>query len=804
MLKNYLITSLRNLSRQKIFAIINLAGLSLGIAACLLIALYVKNEFSYDRYHRHAGSIYKLNRKSIITGERSAVVPAVFHEHIRDQIPGLENVVRIFSMEAVIGYEDKQFRFDDLFLTDPDVFEVFSWNVVRGNPAEALTDDQSVVITAATATRLFGDDDPIGKVLTINNSWQVTVTGLIDEIPLQSHFRFSILGNIRSARIFNPGMLTMWENASCKYYLKTDESLHPDTLSQRLSDLYFANNSRPMKAKPAFELLPLTKVHLHSGGVTYDFPGQGNYRMVAGFAFVALLILLIACFNFMNLSTARAIWRARETGVRKVMGAWKGLIVRQFLSESVLMAALGCLLALLIAELVLPLFNEITGKSLSLNIVSQPWLLLFIPVVIILTGILAGIYPALIMSRLQPVQVLKGAHGVSQVFSQGHRKMQFRIRQILVVLQFSICAGLLVASIFVTRQMSFLLTDFPGFDREQVLVVQNPYNQTMNKRYDAFLEALKSYPEVISASGTHNIPTRNLNNFTGAIKIKGGNKEEGAQMALVSVDYGFFETLGAKLINGRLFDPELHTDRQTCILNASAARLLETDQANGASIEGFYDDQARQLIGIIHDIRYLSLHQEATPCAYFIQNEGYPPHTLWIVAKIQTDNLGDLLPRLEAEWKKIAPEWPFNYHFLDAAFEAQYRTEANASRIITAFGLLAVIVSSLGLFGLALYMMATRYREIAIRKTIGASQSQVVMMYLGEFLGLVALANVLAWLPAWYFLRNWLAGFVRHIPISADAFIWVLAGTLLLSALTVLWQTLRATAISPARILGSE
>jgi putative ABC transport system permease protein len=804
MLKNYLITSLRNLSRQKVFAMINLAGLSLGIAACLLIALYVKNELSYDRYHRHAGSIYKLNRKSITTGERSAVVPAIFYEHLQENIPGLENVIRIFNMEAVVSYNDRQFRFNDLVLTDPDVFEVFSWKMRKGNPAEALADDQSVVITATTAAMLFGDEDPVGKILKINNAWQVTVTGLLDDIPSNSHFSFSLMGNIRSARIFNPGMLTMWENASCKYYLKTAESLHPDTLSARLSDLFFANHSRPMKAKPSFELLPLTKVHLYSGGVTYDFPGQGNYRMVAGFAFVALLILLIACFNFMNLSTARAIWRARETGVRKVMGAWKSLIIRQFLTESILMAALGCLLALLIAELVLPFFNEITGKSLSLNVIDQPWLLLFIPLIIFLTGILAGIYPAIAMSRLQPVQVLKGAHGVSQVFSQSHRKMQFRIRQILVILQFSICAGLLIASIFVTRQMKFLLTDFPGFDREQVLVVLNPYNQTMGKRYDAFKEALQKYPEVVSVSGSHNIPARNLNNFTGAIKIQGSGKAEGAHMALVSVDFGFFETLGAKLINGRLFDPEMQTDKQACILNASAARLLELDQADGSQIEGFYDDLPRPVIGIIQDVRYQSLHQEATPCAYFVQRDGYPPHTLWIVAKIQTNSLSALLPRIEAEWKEIAPEWPFHYHFLDAAFEAQYKAEANASGIISAFGLLAMIVSSLGLFGLSLYMMATRYREIAIRKTIGASQSQVVRMYLGEFLGLVALANVLAWLPAWHFLRNWLAGFVRHIPISADAFIWVLAGTLLLSALTVLWQTLRATAISPARILGSE
>ncbi len=805
MTRTLFITFFRNIRRNKVFSFINIFGLALGFAACLITYLYISDELSYDKYHEKSDRIYRMLSHNPNRNIYSFIQPARFYDFANENTPGVEHIIRFYKWEAVLGYGDNKFHEDDVCFADPEVFDVFDWKFILGDRATALNESQSVVITQSRAKKYFGDENPLGKTLRLDNALDLLVTGVIEDVPENSHYRFGLIGSIEIVNFVNPSALTNWDNASSYYYLLLHSQAQPDLVAEKLLEIYRNAIPEGKPAPPAFALQPLEEIHLHSANVRWDIGTHGNIQTVYGFAVVAFLILLIACFNFTNLTTAGATARAREVGMKKVLGANRRSLIAQFLAETFLFSLIAMLLALIMLELAMPFFNRLTGKSLVLGFGANPQLYWVIPGMVAVVTMLAGLYPAMVLSGFHPLTILKGG-AITELFKvPGKRRLQLRMRQVLIVFQFAISAGLIVAALLINDQMHFIRHKDLGFNHDAVLVIENPWDGEMRPRFERVHTDLQRLPSVTGVSGSHNLPGRNLNNYTGGFRERNAPSESGIHTGLVSVEHEFFSVMNTPIVAGRDFSKEFATDEgESCIVNQTLAAQLGDGNVVGMEVTGFYDGQPKKIIGVAQDIHFNSLHQQVTPAVFFVSKETYPHYFSNIIVRINPANIFEALGEIEEIWNELAPQWPMQSYFLDLKLNALYRQEQQITSTTNLFSGLAIFLSLMGLFGLILFVMRSRTKEIGIRQVHGATPAGLVRMFAAEFAVLMLIANLIAWPLAWLVIQNWLERFVYRVNIGIQPFVVAAVITLALSLVMVTYHVVRTLRANPVNALKYE
>ncbi|MFQ5650883.1 MAG: ABC transporter permease [bacterium] len=816
MFKNYFKVTFRNLSKHKTYSVINLLGLAIGISSFLLILLYVNDELNYDNFHDNADRIYRLNwdykwqgREGIGPG-----TPPPLAKMLTDEIPEIEVATRIYPVsKMVVRKENNFFAESRILAVDASFFEVFSFKMPSGDPATALQEPNSVILTEETAQKYFGDASPVGKTLSIGESKSFLgkpysnlfkITGVVTAAPQNSHFQFDMLTSMAShpqVAFFDWSWVWMqvvtYAVVNERAALGEMEAKIADLVSQRAPDAFrrIGFSFEDMIEQGGhwkFVFQPLTDIHLGSARVGNRLGPVGNKSYVYIFSAVALFVLLIACINFMNLSTARSSGRAKEVGVRKVLGSVKRNLINQFMVESLVFSGVALLLSLGLVELLLGSFNQIADKSLHFNLFQPVWLPVFLIALTLAVGLVAGSYPGFYLSSFRPVEVLKGRINAGMKSSG--------LRNALVVVQFAISIALIICSLLVKDQLDFVTEKDMGFAKESVLIISNE-NHRLGDNAKTYRDLVKGKSEIVNASLTTGVPP--VFGFQDYYKVEGVEAEQ-TDLVSYMTDENFVQTLGLKIVQGRGFAKEFSTDDRSVILNETAVRQFGWKDAIGKKItypsRGDYT-----VIGVMRDFNFTSLHRQIVPFALFhVSSNSYTIPDSYIAIRVRTRELGKLLRRLETEWHALAPATPFEYSFLDDNLESQYRAEQRLGNIFLIFTSLAILVACLGLFGLTSYSAEQRTQEIGIRKVLGASVAAITMALLKEFTKWVLVANLIAWPVAWFAMNRWLQNFAYRIDISWSVF--ALAGglALVIALLTVSTQAIGAALANPVESLRYE
>lgn len=803
MLKNYFKIALRNLWRNKAFSAINIFGLAIGIATCLLIMLFVQNELSYDRFNEKAGRIVRVVFRGSVQGEQlkeANVMPPVARTLLAEY-PEVQEATRIMNGGAPrITYEDKSFKQAQVALVDSNFFQVFTIPLLQGDAKTALVQPYTVVVSQALAHNYFGNSNPIGKVLRFKD-WEkpCRVTGVFDKVPVNSHFHFDVFASLatvpdaKSASWMTSNYFTYlvlpagydYKALEVKLPRVVEKYLGPQL--QKSIGMSFTQFRQKGNNLGLF-LQPLTDIHLRS-----DFTGNlepgGDVRYVYIFGAIALFMLLVACINFMNLSTAGASKRAREVGVRKVLGSVQGQLIAQFLLESVLLTLVALLLAVALVGLVLPVFNELAGKHLALDFATHLGLVPALLVFGVLIGVLAGSYPAFYLSSFNPVTVLKGR------FTSGRNSIG--LRSGLVVFQFCISITLMISTLVVYQQLHYIQNKKLGYDKDNVLVLSETW--LLGQHVEAFRAQLLQDPRVVSVSTSGYLPAGSTfaNNF---LIFPDGNASQLVKALRYEVDAHYIPTLGMQLVAGRNFSKQFSADTAGVVINEKAAATFGwTQNALGHTLTN--SDNAGhkvtyRVIGVVKDFHFKSLHEPISPLLMTMGNNNGA-----ILVKVKTQDIAGLLSTLKKEWSRFSPGEPMPYSFLDERFLETYETERKTGRILYLFAALTVFVACLGLFGLATFTAEQRTKEIGIRKVVGASVPNIVALLSKDFLRLVLIANLVAWPVAWWIMRQWLQEFAYRISLSWWLFAVAGAAALLVALVTVSFQAIRAARVNPVKNL---
>jgi putative ABC transport system permease protein len=797
MFKNYVIVALRSFRRRLGFASINVVGLGVGIACCAVIALYVWGELSYDRFHEDAELIYRVESD---WGGGNFTLPATnypFVEVLRTERPDLPMVTLLRSTNTVVQREDRLYREDAVIFAPTALFDLFSFRLVRGDEATALAEPNTVVLTREMAQKYFGSEDPIGQTLTMfSGSVELTVTGILSppagptHIPLRAFLSWPTLDAIGWTNNQH------WGNNSVNVYMRFPSDGDVQAFAASLPDIIERHAGDNWNGS-VLGLQRLTDIHLYSNH-SMELSAGGNPAYVTLFSIVALFILLLAGVNFINLSTARSLERAKEVGVRKSMGAAEGQLARQFLAESVLLAVVGLAVAVALVTLAVPLLTDLVGRPLMPDTQTFMFASVVALGLTLLVGVGGGIYPAVALSRFHPVEVLRGR------FSAGRGGV--RLRQGLVVFQFAVATILLVGTFVVYNQLEYLRTADLGFDEAQVLALQGPGAATPRRL--AFFEALSAEASVERVASTNQpMPSELLDGW--GTMLQGATPAEGEEGAMsiraVSVSADFFETLGVPFVAGRDFRAGASADSAGVIVNESAARVLMAQGPGrfssvadllGETVAG---SQTRQIVGIAEDFHMASLHKAIEPIAFY-----YAPAGLTYLVRIAPGAVPDAIAAVGRHWAEHFPEAPLEYHFVDEAFAKAYTAERQLGSLALLFAALAILVACLGLFGLAAYAAQARRKEIGVRKVLGASTAGVVALLSKDFVRLVAIAVVLGAPVAYVGMSRWLEGFPSRVELGVGPFLLAGALAVLIALATVASQALRAATADPVRSLRSE
>ncbi len=804
MFKNYLTIAVRNILRHKVYSIINIAGLSVGMACTILILLWVQYELSFDRYHENADRIYRLTEHWNVGATRGkwAVTnwPAgpTFQREYAEVIKAVR--FRPGYSKVLCSYKTEKFLIDGILFADDTVFDIFSFPLISGDPATALSTAFSVVITEEIAKKFFGTEDPIGKVIKVGDEEGVTVTGVIQNVPPNSHLDFKVLVSFKTIQVLNPAhfndQMQNWMGGNINYtYLLLKENCNVKDLEKKFS-AYIAKQAeaqlRILGGSIEYFLQPLTRIHLHSK-LELDIAERGDIAYVYAFTAIALIILLIACINFMNLSTARSANRAKEVGMRKVLGAQRGELIRQFIGESLFFSFISFIFTVILVELCLPLFRSLSGSNLSFQYITMPWLISGLFGIILIVGFAAGSYPALFLSAFQPVRVLKGSLKTGTTNS--------RFRGILVLLQFTVSVALIIGTGIVLNQLMYMKNKDLGFDNEHV-VYCGPIGSEFKQSIELFKDAINGQPEITGVALSSHIPSDPP--ILELFLPEGFPFDQTQLMHQMSIDYEFIPTMGMEIASGRNFLPTISTDPgQAALINETAARRLGWKDAVGKTITSFRSPSpvTKTIIGVVRDFHIESLHKEIGP--FFIENNPSDFHRYMLI-KIMSGNLPATMKFLRKKWAEIFPQLPFDFSFLDETFDRQYRSDEKIQAIFSNFGVLAIFISCLGLFGLASFTAEQRTKEIGIRKALGASISGIILMLSKEFTKWVLVANIIAWPIAYVAMNQWLQNFAYRINIGLGTF--VLAGVLalIIALLTVGYQAVRAARVNPVEALRYE
>ncbi|NHE56305.1 ABC transporter permease [Cyclobacterium plantarum] len=805
MLKNYIKIAWRNLLKNKGYTFINIFGLGLGMACCFLIFTYVQDELSVDTYHENSDRIYRITHGKLSSPDQPENAGAnpfwVWHNAaigpaIKSYFPEIEKVVQFSgSSDILLTDGENSYQEEGVFFMDSTAFDIFSWEVIQGDPKTALVAPFSMVMTESTAKKYFGNENPIGKTLKgsdspgRSNAGDYTVTAVIADVPANSHFSFNMLLSLSTFRQYWPEVFDRWGYVDFYTYFLANDNFDLASFEQKIPDFLASRQDDPLYT---IKVEKMADFYLRSDADRQ--PGEtGSLSNIYVFSVIGIFILVIAMINFMNLSTARSMERAKEVGIRKSIGAERMHLIFQFLGESIIIVFFAMLASLVFISVATPLMNGLTGKEIVifnyLNWQNAPVLL----VILLAIGVLAGSYPAFVLSGFRPVQILKG---ISVTNSSG-----VNLRKGLVVFQFSLSILLIAGTIIVYSQMNHLLNKDLGFDKEQMLVLDYNYDDAVNAKSSALIAELEAHPDIISAAFSRSVPGSYFPNAGTTIQHADGEMTQIGQ-AIFQVGIDFINHFDMELVAGRSYSRDFPSDSTSAlVVNEAAAR--QYGYANPADIVGKKFEQwgrSGEVIGVVKDFNFISLHRNIEPLTLPFEARA----SRYLSIKLKPENLGQTVAEVERIWGRLAPHRPFIYSFLEEDFDKQYHADIRFRKIFSAFSVLAILIACMGLFGLATYTAEIRTKEIGIRKVLGAEVSSIVTLLSRDFIKLVLVAIVIATPVTWYVMNEWLEGFAYSVEIAW--WIYPLAGmvAIIVAMATVSTQAVRAAMLNPVKSLKSD
>lgn len=800
----YLKTAFRNIFRNKTFSVINIVGLAVGMAACIVISVFIQNEYNYDSFNTKAERIYRINVEANINNKnlQVAVTPAPLGNYLKEMFPKVENSVTIYALDFVssvsgpaLKYRNKVFRANRFVLVDSSFFQIFSFKMIQGNPQTALKLPFSVVLTESASQKFFGKENPIGKSLQYNNRFTFTVTGVVQDPPANSTIQFDYLGSLNSLPdLWGQSDLLKKRNDNFNYYtyILLQKGAKPKEIEKDITNKIAGFWSRPISG------LPLAcKFHIESlkeqywdNHLEYDIPVKGNKNSVTAFAVIAVLILLIACINFINISAAQSLMRAKEVGMRKVVGGQRSQLMGQFMIESGLVSFLALLTAIVISEFLIPVVNGLLGTNLQIDYFHNNIILLIIASIWILTSVISGLFPAFYLSSFQPVSTLKGNFNSINNKHLG--------RKYFILFQFSTVIALIFCTIIVTKQYYLLRFHDIGFNKNNVLILK--YDQDVNRTYLPFKQKLLKNPHILGVASSDITPGKPFSK--GARYFNGESGVESLLLSFGNVDPDYSKVLGMKFLAGRSFTwNEWNNNQKLFILNETAAKKMgwSPQEAVGKHFGYSADKLDGQVVGVLSDFNFQSLRTNVEPLVLGLQKDV---QTLSI--KISAGNLAGTLEFIRKTWKGMFPNNPIEYSFADKNLDSLYKSEERLGDLFSLFSVLSVLIACMGLYGLSLYTAQRRTKEVGIRKVLGASVHGVIILLSREFIKWVLVANIIAWPVAYYLMNKWLQTFAYRIDINLGTFVIAGSIALLIAFATICFQTIKAARANPVQSLRYE
>lgn len=783
MFKNYIKTAYRNLYKTKVFSLINFIGLTVGLTCFLLIMLYVKFEFSFDRYHKNADSIYRIivDTHEFYRGkDQVSITQAPLAEALKEELPEVVNAAKMKVRDVFIHHNEQLFP-ETVIYADPEILELFTFPMSTGDKKIAMQVPYSLLLTRKSAEKYFGSRNPVGQTLSIDNS-EYHVTGVLENIPENSHFHFDFLSPFSTYEdIIGRDRVSQWSSWSYYTYVQLRENTDPAQLEPKLTDLLKRHDE---DSAQTFRLQPLKDIHFY-GRTNFDIEPNSDIRNIYLFSTIAVFILLIACFNYMNLSTACASRRLKEVGIRKVVGATRKSLVRGFLFESFLITLASLFLSIYFVKLLLPAFGALMNTELGFNLIIEEGTLLLLIGVVLFVGLASGLYPALALSSFRPASILKGNYKLTT-------RGSFFFRNTLVSLQFVISIALIFCSLVVYKQLQFLGNRELGFVTDYTMSV---YCDNDN---DAIRKEFKSYPGIIDITASSQTPIL----VTGASNGKWEGKPEGENLIvyILTVDPNFFDFYGIELLSGRNFANERVTDKNAFILNETAVKTIGWENPVGKRF-GFNEENLGTVIGMVKDFHFAPLNLIIEPLAIFLIPKG---ERVRFSLKVAPDDIPGTIAFVESTWKKFYPDRMFRYSFLDETLDQMYSKEHKLGTMFSCFTFLAILIAGMGLFGIASFTTEQMTKEIGIRKTLGASIISIYLLLSKSFMKWILLANVVAWPIAFFAMNKWLQNFAYRVNIGIWVFVLSASLALIIALVTVSYQSIKAALANPVESLRYE
>ncbi|MCP4723548.1 MAG: FtsX-like permease family protein [bacterium] len=803
MLKNYFKTTYRNLLKNKGYSFINILGLSLGLTCCIFIFLYIHDEVSYDRFHENVDNKYRIRVSGTLAGNNfdMATASSPMAHTLKKDYPEVRQAVRLYGIrtDRLISYNNNHFS-ERICFADSTFFKMFSFQLLKGDANTALKEPFTVVLTKSIAEKFFGDDDPIGKVIIYENETDYKVTGIIEDLPNNTHMDFGLLVSFSSIRESRD---PIWISHNYHTYLELIEGVKPEEFEIKIQEMinkYVGPQLRlgmgisldefySSGGALQYHLQPVRDIHLHSD-LEFEIEANGDIKYVYLFSSIAFFILIIACINYMNLATAKSAGRAKEVGIRKVVGSRKLQLVGQFISESLILTVSSVLISITAVIVLMPLFNDLSGKNIEpgefLNMTS----LLILSGFILFTGLAAGGYPAFFLASFRPVNVLKGSVTTG--------KSRNSLRRSLVVIQFAVTIFLFIGTFIVHSQLNFISQRKLGFNKEQVLVLKRAWS--LGEHKEVYKNTLLQNENILNSSYTNNVPGESLGN-TGIVP-EGFSKNETFLLWNLFIDFDFMKTMQIEFVDGRDFSREFSTDAKSVIINETAAEIIGWDNPLGKYMTSIMDKSETKynVIGIVKDFHYETLHREIRPMVMIINDNI----SSFMCVRVRSDNITSTISLIEQKWKEFAPGQPFDYYFLDENYNSLYKTEMLTGKLFSIFSMFTIVIACLGLFALVSYVAEKRTKEIGVRKVLGSTITGIVILLSKEFSGWVLLANILAWPSAWFVMNKWLQNFAYRTDISFGLFLIAGLFAFIIALVTVGIQAIKAAYSNPVNALRYE
>ena len=804
MFKNYFKTALRNLVKHKIFSAINIFGLAIGIAACLMILQFVRFERSYDDFHVAGDRIFRLQQDRYNEGKLStqwAAGAAGVGVAVKESVPEVEAFARLKQADGVVSYQQNKFREEKMFFANDGFLPMFSYNVIQGKKEGALKDPNTAVITTSVAKKYFENEDPLGKVIRLNNEADFKITAVVADMPINTHLKFGVLLSYPTyVALTSPDAETTFNWDGFLTYVLLKEGADPKKVEAKIAQVVEKKVGEEYKERNEsveYKLQPLKDIHLTSNYMS-EAEANGDGKAVNFLLIISIFIIVIAWINYVNLSTARSLERAREVGVRKVMGSHRLQLIRQFLFESLLVNFLAVVLAFIIIIASLPLFNSLTGKQITFSLLADVNFWLALVIIFIGGTFLSGLYPAFVLSSFRPIEVLKGklsktAHGAW-------------LRQALVITQFAASVSLMVGTYSIYRQLNYMKSQELGVEIDQTLVLRGPHvtDSTYEKKLAAFKNELLLHPVIKKVTASSDVPGNKVGWNAGGIKLVGSDPNKSQQYRVFGVDYDFIGAYGLKIVKGRAFDEKFGSDSSAVLFNEAAIKLLgvnKPEEALNKKID-FWGEEFT-IVGIVSNHHQESLKQDFDAYIFRLSPDADNYYSLKINAAA-TGSVNDVIKTAEKKWATFFPGNPFEYFFLDDHFAAQYKADEQFGRTFGLFAFLAIIVACLGLFGLASFVTTQRTKEIGIRKISGASISSIVVLLTRDFIKPILIAFAIATPITYYLLMQWLQNYAFKIDVTFWMFLIPCLLILLIAMITVSTQTIKAASASPVKNLRTE